>query len=704
MKYLRKSWLTLNEEGLSSLLIKVKNKSKKLARRGRGELRSYTSYTEKLSGYDKLQKPQPISLKTASNELPLVSIIVPVYNKSIYTYNCLKSIRDKSGDSIDFEIIVVDDASSDDTSQILEAISGIRVVRNRENLGFIRSCNVGASESRGKFFYFLNNDTQVLDGWLSNLLSVIQNDETVGAVGSKLIYPDGRLQEAGGIIWQDASGWNYGRLNDPWEPEYNYVREVEYCSGASLLIRRELFQSLGGFSEIFLPAYYEDTDLCFSVRKLGYKVMYQPKSEIVHYEGISSGTDTKRGVKSYQTVNCEKFRLKWQEELSSHFTSSEENVKNIDFVARRLLRKETILIVDTFLPSHDKDAGSLRLFNIIKIFKDLGYSVIFLPDNGQLVEPYTSELQNLGIEVLYCTAKQPTIQEQLEKRLQIINVAWVCRPALCDKYLPILRQKSEIKVVYDTIDLHFLRLKREWELSSDKGKLQELAWRDTQALELRLTQLADLTIVVTEVEKNILGDPENNKIQVIPTIHEPYSGFSKDFQQRSGLLFIGSYNHPPNVDAVRWLCEEIMPLIWKIDPTIKLTLLGSNPPPEVKSLANSKVTVTGYIQDVEPYFLDSRIFVAPLRFGAGIKGKIGHSLSYGLPTVTTPIGSEGMGLTHGLDVMIADNVESFAKCVLDLYDDPDLWSSISDNASNVVRQYTRDSVQLKLVNVIASLL
>lgn len=701
MKYLGKGWQTLNKEGLSSLLVKVKNKLEKSTRRRKGDS---TSYTQKLSGYVKLQKPRPISLNSASNELPLVSIIIPVYNKSIYTYNCLKSIRDESRDSIQFEIIVVDDSSSDNTSQVLEAISGIKIVNNKQNQGFIRSCNVGASEARGKFLYFLNNDTQVLGGWLSNLLSVIQDDETVGAVGSKLIYPDGRLQEAGGIIWQDASGYNYGRFDDPWEPEYNYVREVDYCSGASLLIRKEIFQSLGGFSENFLPAYYEDTDLCFSVRQLGYKVMYQPKSEIVHYEGISSGTDTRSGTKKYQTINCEKFRLKWQEELSKHFAPSVENVNNVDFIARSLRGKHTILIVDSYVTRHDKESGSFRLFNIIKIFKTLGYSIIFLPDNAHPEEPYTSELQSLGVEVLYSTFNQSNVQEQLEKRLPLINVAWVCRPDLCSKYLPILRKKPDIKIVYDTVDLHFLRLKREWELSSDKSDLQEPVWRDTQALELNLTQVTDLTIVVTEVEKSILSNLGANKIQVIPNIHEPYSGVTKDFHQRKGLLFIGGYNHTPNVDAVTWLCRDIMPLIWEIEPAIRLTLLGSDPPPEVKALANAQVSVTGYIKDVEPYFLESRLFLAPLRFGAGMKGKIGQSLSYGLPIVTTSIGAEGMGLTHGLNVMVADDAEGIVRCVLDLYNNSKLWNSISNNALNVVRQYSRDSVQLKLADVMASLL
>ena len=236
---------------------------------------------------------------------PEISIVIPVYNQFLFTYNCLTSILNNSGE-INYEIIIADDCSTDETVDIDRVIQGIRIVRNKKNVGFLRNCNQAAKRARGKYILFLNNDTFVQPGWLKKLLSLIRSSDKIGMVGSKLIYPDGRLQEAGGIVWEDASAWNFGYGQNAEAPVYNYVKEVDYVSGAAIMIRGELWREIGGFDKRFAPAYYEDTDLAFEVRKRGYKVMYHPFSIVVHYEGISNGTDVQTGLKAYQTVNRDK--------------------------------------------------------------------------------------------------------------------------------------------------------------------------------------------------------------------------------------------------------------------------------------------------------------------------------------------------------------------------------------------------------------
>ncbi|NOT96983.1 MAG: glycosyltransferase family 2 protein, partial [Nitrospira sp.] len=221
---------------------------------------------------------------------PTVSIIIPVFNKPLYTYTCLRSIL-TSKPNQSYEVIVVDDASRDDTGEMLRAIQGIRVIRHKDNQGFIRSCNAGANIARGRYILFLNNDTIVEMNWLDELVRTFLTFPLAGLVGAKLIYPNGKLQEAGGVIWNDGSGWNYGRYDDPDKPEYSYLREVDYCSGACIMLPRELFWAVGGFDELFAPAYGEDSDLAFKVRQAGRKVLYQPESEVIHFEGVSSGTD-----------------------------------------------------------------------------------------------------------------------------------------------------------------------------------------------------------------------------------------------------------------------------------------------------------------------------------------------------------------------------------------------------------------------------
>ena len=232
-------------------------------------------------------------------------------------FRCLISINE-SNDITPYEIIVADDASDENIGEIVAQARYIRYVRNETNLGFLKTCNKAASIARGKFLLFLNNDTVLLPGWLDSLVDVFEKFPRSGLVGSKLLYPDGRLQEAGGAVWQDGAGANLGRYGDPASPVYNYLREVDYCSGACILIPRSIWDALGGFDELYSPAYYEDTDLAFRIRAAGYKVFYQPKSQVIHFEGTSSGTDIGSGIKQYQQVNQGKFYNRWKGVLASH--------------------------------------------------------------------------------------------------------------------------------------------------------------------------------------------------------------------------------------------------------------------------------------------------------------------------------------------------------------------------------------------------
>jgi GT2 family glycosyltransferase/ubiquinone/menaquinone biosynthesis C-methylase UbiE len=252
--------------------------------------------------------------------LPSTSIIIPVYNNAGHTQNCLEQLIRTLPHSFRGEIIVVDDASSDETASLLErwstADGRIKVIRNSENVGFVQTCNRGAQAASGEILLFLNNDTLPSPGWLPPLLKTLRDKPNAGAVGGKLIYPDGTLQEAGGIIFSDGSGCNFGKYDRAADsPLYNFVREVDYCSGALLATRRDLFIELGGFDTRFAPAYYEDADYCFNLRAHGYRVYYQPESVIVHLEGASCGVDASSGVKRYQEINRTKFVEKWTADL-----------------------------------------------------------------------------------------------------------------------------------------------------------------------------------------------------------------------------------------------------------------------------------------------------------------------------------------------------------------------------------------------------
>jgi len=629
-----------------------------------------------------------------ADDSPQVSIIIPVFNQLPVTMRCLKSIARTWFATLRVEIIVVDDCSTDDTDKFLPLVPGTTVLRNSENLGFVRSCNRGAAVARGEFLVFLNNDTEVRDSWLEHLHATAQSDPRVAAVGSKLIYPDGKLQEAGGIIWSNGDGWNYGRLENPQDPEYNFVREVDYCSGASLLVRTEAFAAVGGFNQEYAPAYYEDADLCFALREAGYSVLYEPRSEVVHYEGVTSGTDISSGTKRYQAINRHKFVKRWAGELANHF---EPQPPNAYAAARRLLGKKAVLIIDTHVPMYDRDAGSLRLFEIIKILRNDGNRVVFLPDNLARMEPYSEQLQALGVEVIYHLEGKKSTRDRILEAFEHIDVAWISRPDLYKKWSLSLRNYPKVRVLYDTVDLHHVRARREAELTNGHTSV---SWKKIESLELGCARRAHATITVTESEQATLHAADVKHVYVVPTIHNPKISASRDFEQTNGLLFIGGYGHPPNVDAAIWLCEEIMPIVWRTITGIRVTLLGNNPPPEVAALASSLVAVPGFIADVEPYFLSHRIFVAPLRYGAGHKGKIGQSLSYGLPVVTTAVGAEGYNLRDGADFLEAESATEFAQAIVRLYGDAELWSSISANSIQSLAPFSSQAVAVAVREVI----
>src|SRR5439155_4022577 len=292
-----------------------------------------------------------------------VSIIIPVFNQFRFTQACLASLQEHQGTER-FEVIIVDDCSMDATAERVPQMPGVIYLRNEKNFGFIASCNRGAEKARGKYLVFLNNDTLVRDGWLSALVGTFAEQPQPGIVGAKLVYPDGRLQEAGGIIWRDATGWNYGKSDDPGKPEYNYLREVDYCSAAALMIPKALFQSVGGFDPRYAPAYYEDTDLAFKVRQAGYKVLYQPLSEVVHYEGTTGGTDITTGTKKYQDINRSTFAKAWAAKLVTKPANGDAA-----FLRQAPTGRKNILVIDHYVPSPDRDSGSLRMFQVLKLLR-----------------------------------------------------------------------------------------------------------------------------------------------------------------------------------------------------------------------------------------------------------------------------------------------------------------------------------------------
>ncbi len=593
--------------------------------------------------------------------------------------------------------------------------SNIRVLSNQENLGFVGGNNAGASLATAENLVFLNNDTEPQPGWLEALLGAMDADPRAGAVGAKLVYPDGRLQEAGGIIFSDASGWNYGREQNPLDPRFNFVREVDYCSGACLLVRRQLFEAGGGFDTRYAPAYYEDTDLCFRVRQAGWRVVYQPASVIIHHEGGTAGTDVQSSFKRYQVINREKFLEKWQAALKLQSPPGDACVPEAS--DRRGGRR--ILVVDALMPMYDRASGSLRMFEILRLLAAARHKVTFIARNGANGQRYARELQQMGIEVY---AGDPDRMRQigyqsdgwpfdLQKLLIERNFekAILCFWYIAEQYFPFLSIASPRTAIYvDTVDVHYVRELRQAELEPKKHSMEEIVGRKRR--ELKTYALADTLIAVTPNDAEaLLKELPAATVKIVPNIHSVCAEVPP-FSAREGVLFVGNFAHPPNQDAVLHFHQQIWPRLQSRLPDVRLTIVGNNPPAAIKALAGDGITVTGYVPETEPYLRSHRVSVAPLRYGAGMKGKIGEALSLGLPVVTTSIGAEGISSGANRPFVVKDDPAAFADAVAALYNDEQAWGEystrgrahIADNFSPAVvaRQLDRLMAEPALTSII----
>lgn len=646
----------------------------------------------KLLLHDVMESLEITPLSFRYYEKPKVSIIIPAYNQFGYTYNCLKSIL-KNTVNVEYEVILADDCSTDETSHIEDYATGVKHVRNEENLLFLKNCNNASKYAKGEYILFLNNDTQVLFNWLAPMVHLMESDSAIGMTGSKLIYPNGMLQEAGGIIWSDGSGENFGRGQNPELPEFNYVKEVDYISGASIMIRTSLWKEIGGFDEHFAPAYYEDTDLAFEVRKHGKKVVFQPASKVVHFEGISNGTETSGGIKKYQVVNKEKFEEKWHSVLVKENRTHEGRFSARD----RKCNRKTILFISRIIPTPDCDAGSVSVFSYLSLFVKKGYLVKFVPLDFINRPKYSFVLEQMGIEVLYGENYKKTFRSWLLKNKQEIDFAFVNYPMCGEAFMDLLKCAG-IKIRYYGHDLHYLRKRREYELYGKKEDLEES--EKNYALEGELIRMADTVYYPSCVEEEIVKKEFGKKCaKAIPLY--VYSKVAQVTtycpEKRKGIMFIGGYNHKPNVDAVLWFAKEIYP---NISPNgeIPFYIVGSNEPMEVQSLNAPGIIHKGYVTDEEldELYETVKLVIVPLRYGAGVKGKIIDTMYRGVPLVSTSIGVEGIQEADQY-IATADDAVMFGEKVVELYYNGEKLIETSKSYASVIGKYFSEEAAWNII-------
>jgi O-antigen biosynthesis protein len=368
---------------------------------------------------------------------PVVSVIIPTYGKVEQTLTCLASIAEFPP-AVQIEVIVVDDAWPGPETNALAHVSGIRLIRNDFNIGFLHSCNLAAQMARGRYLYFLNNDTYVLPDWLDPMVTLFRLRPDTGVVGAKLLDPDGWLQAAGGLIWRDATSSDFGNSDNPERPQYNYVRESDYCSSAALMVDRAVFARLGGFDERFAPGGLEDADLCFRLRREGLKVLFQPAATVVHTgRRLGAGDATSRS-RTYQEVNRQTFLREWHRELSrAHYPAGERVLR----ARERAMYRKVVLVVDHQVPLPDVESGWHPTIECLEFLLRAGHVVKFWPLDRSDPTGYLETLQAMGVEVSH-GAHQTRLDQWLRTAGCEIDIAWINRPDGAGEVTSLLRIHS----------------------------------------------------------------------------------------------------------------------------------------------------------------------------------------------------------------------------------------------------------------------
>ncbi|MGY0650764.1 glycosyltransferase [Luteimonas sp. A537] len=640
-------------------------------------------------------------LRFEEHDAPLASIVVTAHGGFAMTLACLRSIRRYAGD-IAVEVVLIEDASGEAEMARFRGVPGLRYIENASNLGFLRSANQALSLARGEYIHFLNNDTVVGAGWLAALLQTFARFHDCGLAGSRLVYPDGRLQEAGGVVWNDGRALNYGRDGDPAHPDHAFVREVDYVSGASMLVRSDLFRHLGGFDERYAPAYYEDTDLAFRIRaEGGRKVYYQPASVVHHVEGASHGTDIDAAGKASQEANRAVFAARWKDVLAQGQLPAGAHL----FLAReRAQLKPVVLVVDRTPPRTDRDAGSRAIWQLMRVLGLHGMLVKFWAEESDATGVYAANLAAHGIEL--ASDGGGDLDAWMAANGAYLDLVVLSRPLVAERHVDAVRRHSAAKLLFYGHDIHHLRYVSQMRVDPDPD-LAGFA-HHAREVEESLWRRADLVAYPSEAESRHAGqwmrehDAPGQAVAVPLFAYEGLPGqVGEGLSERRNILFVGGFAHAPNEDGVLWFERYVWPAIHRQHPDYRLCLVGADPPDTVVALSRSDVLVTGHIPEHElaNYYRSARLVVAPLRFGAGVKGKVLEAMRHGVPCVTTSAGAQGLEAADCLRV--ADDPATFAAMVDALIIDDTAWMAAARGGVEfLARHFSVDTVWRALSPVI----
>ncbi len=614
----------------------------------------------------------PQRLVFAAPESPQVSIVLVLFNQAALTYACLRALL--ANTTMKVELVIVDNASTDQTAALLARIDGAKIIRNEHNRHFLAAVNQAARLAIGETLLLLNNDAAIRAGSLEAAFADLAEGADIGAVGGMIILPNGTLQEAGSIIFSDGTCAGYGRGKSPTLPEFHFMRDVDFCSGAFLLLRRSLFEALEGLDTAYAPAYYEETDFCMRLRALGYRIVYDPRIVIDHYEFASSASSDQ--ALALQRRNHAIFFERHRAVLAAEHAAP----ATPHLLARMRGPHRRVLLIEDRVPFPSLGAGYPRSAQMLQSLVQDGwfvtlYPLLFPEAEWQDVEKTFSP----AIEVMLGLG-EAGLAEFLKSRSDYYDRIIVCRPHNMRLFLQHGGASVDSRIIYDAEAVFsardFLRLELEGRPAS---KLRQQA--QLQA-EMDLVRAADTVITVSPAEHALFVDAGCDDIKILghTIAAEPTQ---PDHASRQDIFFVGALDDDPspNTDALLWFCSEIMPLLDRLIGTdYRLVVAGRSGAARVRALAGSRVTLLGRVDNLTPWYAQSRLFIAPTRYAGGIPLKILESAARGLPVVATSLLGRQLGWHDGDQLMLADTPADFAAACARLYLDAQLWQQIRANA------------------------
>jgi GT2 family glycosyltransferase len=634
-----------------------------------------------------------IELPTSSE--PIASIVIPTCDNLEMLYDCLAAIaRSTDPAATPYEAIVLfQEMKPGEVAAFLERVCGIRPLQVGLNLGFGAANNFAVRHARGKYLVLLNDDTEPQAGWLEALVRLAESDSAIGAVGSRLIYPDGTLQEAGAVLWSDGTTACPGRGDPSVSLTYSYVRDVDFASANGLLVSRETYDAAGGFDERFYPGYFEDVDLCLTIRHaLGRRVVYEPRSQILHVESATMSRDPQfRGFlfRRHRALLCEK----WSEALTTYAPPQPDSpIALEEAVQVRRGIGARVLVVDDRLPEAGMGSGFGRTDDLLADLCAAGFGVAFYASNRG-IKLRKNGLAGLGVDLV-----TETLDEHLRRPGKRYDVVVISRPHNFQFFDLVKATQPQAKVIYDAEALYHKRLYLQAALEPDPPKKAriEAGAAATEALETRIARSADLVVTVSGDELAWLQSVDGHRpIGFMLPLGKDVRLTPAGAEQRAGAVFVAGWlagEESPNVGALEWFVQSVLPAVLEEVPGFHLLVTGKRPPLSVRALESPHVALAGFVESVERTYESARVAVVPMRAGAGVKIKTIEAMQHGVPVVATTVGAEGLGLTDGEGIDVADDPAEFARRLIALLQQREVWDDRRAALERIVLEWDAQRV------------